>query len=75
MRQRHTVTFFPLGARVTLDTMAGHGEVAGELIGKGRKYLVIRLDTGRIVRQVHPSWISRQPASPRALRNADDTVQ
>jgi hypothetical protein len=60
MQHPHTVTFFPLGARVTLDLLAGHGTADGELIGIGRRYLVIRLDGGRIVRRVQPSWITRQ---------------
>jgi hypothetical protein len=57
--QRHTLTFFPIGARVTLDLMADQGTANGELIGIGRKYLVVRLDGGRIVRRVWPSWITR----------------
>ena len=56
--QRHTVTFFPIGARVTLDLMAGQGTSDGELIGIGRKFLVVRLDGGRVVRRVWPSWIT-----------------
>ena len=59
LRQRHTVTFFPIGTRVTLDLMADQGIANGELIGIGRKYLVVRLDGGRIVRRVWPSWITR----------------
>jgi hypothetical protein len=59
MPLRHTVTFFPLGARVMLDAGAGYGLVPCELIGIGRKFLVVRLDGGRIVRRVWPSWITR----------------
>jgi hypothetical protein len=58
MQRRHTVTFFQLGARVMLDAGAGHGLVPGELIAIGRKFLQIRLDSGRIVRRVWPSWIT-----------------
>lgn len=61
MRQRHTVTFFTIGFRVVLDGLAGHGEVEGELTGIGRKYLVVKLDNGRVVRLVRPSWITRAP--------------
>jgi hypothetical protein len=57
--QRHTLTFFPIGARVMLDASAGHGLVPGELVGIGRKFLVVRLDGGRIVQRVWPSWITR----------------
>ena len=60
LRQSHTVTFFQIGARVTLDLMADQGIANGELIGIGRKYLVVRLDGGRIVRRVWPSWITRE---------------
>jgi hypothetical protein len=57
LRQRHTVTFFTIGARVMLASDAAVGE--GELIGIGRKYLVVRLDSGRIVRRVAPPSITR----------------
>jgi hypothetical protein len=57
--QRHTVTFFQIGARVYLDGAAPHGACNGELIAIGRKFLEVRLDGGRIVRRVWPSWITR----------------
>jgi hypothetical protein len=60
LRKSHTVTFFQIGARVTLDLMADQGIANGELIGIGRKYLVVRLDGGRVVRRVWPSWITRE---------------
>jgi hypothetical protein len=60
MNVRHTVTFFALGARVMLDTSAGHGLVPGELIAIGRKFLEVRLDSGRVVRRIWPSWITRE---------------
>ena len=60
MRQRHTVTFFSIGARVMLDAGAGHGLVPGELIAIGRKFLEVRLDTGRVVRRIWPAWITRE---------------
>ena len=57
LRQRHTVTFFPVGARVMLD---GHRFAPGELIGIGRRYLVVRLDSGRIVRRIWPVRVTRE---------------
>jgi hypothetical protein len=56
---RHTVTFFSIGARVYLDGAALHGGCNGTLIAIGRKFLQVRLDSGRIVRRVWPSWITR----------------
>jgi hypothetical protein len=58
--QRHTVTLFLIGARVMLDASAGHGLAACELIGIGRKFLAVRLDSGRIVRRIWPSWVTRE---------------
>jgi hypothetical protein len=60
LRQRHTVTFFALGARVYLDGVAPHGDCNGELITIGRKFLTLKLDGGRIVRRIWPSWITRE---------------
>ncbi len=57
-----TVTFFQIGARVHLEPEAGHGDVNGELVGIGRRYLAIRLDGGRIDRRVRPSWLRRAQA-------------
>ncbi len=54
-----TVTFFQIGARVHLEPEAGHGDVHGELIGIGRRYLAIRLDGGSVDRRVWPSWVRR----------------
>ncbi len=54
-----TLTFFQVGARVHLEPEAGHGDVNGELIAIGRRYLAIRLDGGRIDRRVRPSWLRR----------------
>jgi hypothetical protein len=60
LRHRHTVTFFQLGARVFLDSAAPHGGHNGVLIGIGWKFLKVRLDSGRIVRRIWPSWITRE---------------
>ncbi len=54
---KHTVTFFNIGDHVQLDSVAGYGNVDATLISIGRRYLVLKLDNGRVVHRIWPSWI------------------
>jgi hypothetical protein len=60
------VTPFEIGARVQLQPWVRHERPVGTLVKIGRKYLEVKLDSGPILRRLHPSSLIRA-ASQRFL--------